>query len=234
MNKLSEKLKLDMALLPGTINSGDNATGDYFDMAGFARALFVVTVGSAGGILAGTSVAQVKQATSAAGAGAKNVSGKSATIATLTDATEALVIVNAPDNGDTVTVNGLTFTKAAATAAADREFADAAGLETCVNHGVYGVPGVIADNDAGTVSLKADPRGDETITLATTDEAKLACAMVKAVAYIDLDASALDAANGFTHVALNVASTVVNIPTTAVILRGDGRMTPAQKVAASC
>ena len=86
--------------------------------------------------------------------------------------TLALATVTA---GQTVIINGLTFTAhASTTTVADREFsisgndsADADELVVVINNGTYGVPGVTAANSSGTVTLTQDDAVDGSITTPT-------------------------------------------------------------------
>lgn len=226
---LSEAVKIDIALTSQSLNGA--GTGPYYKLGKYRKALFVWEVGAmAAGV---NSVGQVMQAINAAGGGpAKVVANNDATITANTEVMEATVADGGAANGATITINGIVFTKAAATDAANGEFADAAGLETCVNHVTRGVPGVTATNNAGTVTLAVDEPGEKTITVETSDAANITLATVRAIGYIECDASFLDLDDGFDHVALQVTNSVATF-TGAVLLRGDARYTPAQAVAAA-
>lgn len=229
MKLLSEALKIDMALTPQNLNGA--GTGPYYELGKYGRALFVWEVGA---MAAGaTSIGQVMQAVNAAGGGpAKVVTNNTATITANTDVTEATVIDGGAANGETITINGVVFTKAAATDATAQEFADAAGLETCVNHATMGVPGVTATNAAGTVTLAVDEPGEETITVETSDAVNITLATIRAIGYVECDVSFLDLDDGFNHVALRVTNSAAML-TGAVLVRGDARYTPVQYVAAA-
>lgn len=75
--------------------------------------------------------------------------------------------------GETVTINGLTFTAHAdTTTPADREFdisgtdtQDAAELVTCINDPTYGVPGVVASSALGVITLVATNPGRDAIVI---------------------------------------------------------------------
>lgn len=78
--------------------------------------------------------------------------------------------------GETIVINGLTFTAhASTTTTADREFdisgndtADAGELATVINDGTDGLPGVTAtDNADGTLTLNVDDAADGSITTPT-------------------------------------------------------------------
>lgn len=229
VNLISEKLKIDTALT--SQNLAGPATSAYFPMSKYGKALFVAEIGAMAANA--TSILQVMQATDAAGGGpAKAVQNLTATITANSGVTEATVVDGGAANGATVTINGIAFKKAAGTDATKREFSNAVGLVTCVNDSAKGVPGVTATNAAGTVTLSVDEPGEGTITLATSDAANITLATVRALGYVECDASFLDIRNGFDHVALQVTNSA-GMQTGAVLLRGDARYTPTQFVAAS-
>lgn len=95
----------------------------------------------------------------------------------------AFVTLNTPANDDTVTIQygtaaAVTFTKKAATSAPDRQFADAAGLVTCINDATYGVAGVTAS--AASTVVKLTPASVSIgITVTTSAAAKLIIAMYR-------------------------------------------------------
>ncbi len=231
MNLISEKLKIDIALAPQNVGGGGAVAGTYYPMNKYGKALFVAEIGA---MAAGaTSILQVMQATDAAGGGpAKAVDNLTATITANSAVTEATVADGGAANGATVTINGIAFKKAAGTDATKREFSNADGLVTCVNDSAKGVPGVTATNAAGTVTLSVDEPGEGTITLATSDAANITLATVRALGYVECDASFLDIRNGFDHVAISIDNSA-QMQTGAVLLRGDARYTPTQFVAAS-
>ncbi|MBO8169968.1 MAG: hypothetical protein H0Z35_12410 [Thermoanaerobacteraceae bacterium] len=229
VKRISEDMKIDVGLVSQALNNS-NVTGRYFDMSKYRKALAVLI----GGAMAAGTTSKVEflQASDANGTGSKVIAGAAATITANANVTAAQVVVGTPANGETVTVNGIVFTKASATNTANREFADAAGLETCINDETYGVPGVTATNNAGTVSLVATDPGETTITLSSSDAVNLTCSTIQAVAYVEISASQLDLTNDFTHVAAKVTTTA-NTNVAVVLLRGNARFSPSQKVAAS-
>lgn len=90
------------------------------------------------------------------------------------------VIVDSPNNGESVTIDGITFTVASSTSVEDREFADAAGLVSCVNSKLVTVNGdpvgikyLTASNDSGTVTLKPDSGHVEKVEVYSSDESNL-------------------------------------------------------------
>lgn len=226
---ISKRHKVDVGLVAQALNNS-NATGKYHKMTVWRRGLAIL---SGGAMAAGTTTKiELLQAKDANATGAKAITGAEATVTANTKVTAAQVVVGVAANGATVTVNDLVFTKAAATTTANREFADAAGLATCINDATYGVSGVTATNNAGTVSLVASDPGETTITLTSSDAATLTCSTTQAQAYVEVDVARLDINNGFEYVAAKVTTTA-NTVVSVAFLRGEGRFSPDQAVAAS-
>jgi len=226
--RLKDQVKLDIGLVSQALNN-TNATGRYYSMKNYRQALAVLVLGA---MAAGTTAdVEFLQAKDAAGTGAKVIANAKATITANTNVTVLQCVLGLPANGDTITINGLVFTKAAATDAATRAFADAAGLVTCVNNATYGVPGVSASDNAGTLTYIAVDPG-ETLITATKTGAALTLSTVQAIAYVEITASELDIAGGFTHVAAKVTTTA-NSNASVDLVRGLGRFMPDQKVGAS-
>ena len=237
MKLLSESQKIDVALTSANLNAA--GTGAYFPMTKYGKALFVVEVGAMAA--AATSVAQVMQATNAAGGGAQVITNNAATITANTNVAAALLtsaVVHVA--GDTYTVNGLTFTAAAADGGAtSRTYAigadataSTANLAAKINSAVVGVPRVLAAANVGALTLTADEPGEVAITLSAGAGAVGVPSTLRAIAYVECDASFLDDTNGFSHVAIRVTNSAA-ILTGAVLLRGEGRFSPTQYVAAS-
>ncbi|MBO8183767.1 MAG: hypothetical protein H0Z28_13425 [Archaeoglobus sp.] len=229
MRHLADRMKIDIGLVSQALNNS-NATGRYYNMAMYRKALFVL---NGGAMAAGkTTKIELLQAKDADGTDAKAIANADATITANTAVTEATIDLSLVANTDVVTINGIDFTKAAATDASAREFADAAGLVTCVNHETYGVEGVTASVNGNIVTLKATDPGAVAITLDKTENAgTITLATTKAIAYVEVDASYLDIDNGFTHVAAKVTTTADTV-VSVVMLRGDGRFSPEQAVGA--
>ena len=146
--------------------------------------------------------------------------------------------LNAVQVADTVTINGLVFTAAAAADLPNRKFsqsgdntADAASLAAAINHATAGVPGILATPNAAVVTLTAVPIG-ETVITAAASAATVTVATVRAIGYLEVDASMLDNALGFSHVALSITNSAGMI-TSALLLRGNGRYSAVQHVAAA-
>ena len=235
MNLISEKLKIDTALTSQNLNGA--GTSDYYALNKYGRGLFVVEIGAMAA--AATSVLQVMQATDAAGGGpAKAVTNLVATMTANFDVAAATLTVAAVQVADVVTVNGVVFTGAAAADLPNNVFladvgddgATATSLAAAINH-ANGVPGVTATANAAVVTLVATEPGEADITIENAS-ATITPATLRAVGYVEVDASMLDLANGFDHVAIQVTNSAAML-TGAVLLRGDARYTPTQYVAAS-
>lgn len=224
--KIYEKIKIDIGLDAQDINNS-NVVGRYVNMTHFRKALVEMNVGAMAA--AKTAALTLMQATDSNGTGAKAVEGVTATITANTNVQIATIALAAVANTDVVVINGLSYTKSAATSEVDREFADATGLVTCVNHATYGVDGVVASVSTTTVTLKALEGYD--ITLAKTENAgTVTLATTSALAFVEIDNFDLDVNNGFTHFAPKITSTANGI-CNAIVLRDDPRYKFVQNVA---
>jgi len=234
MKLLSERNKLDIALNSVSLNGA--ATGAYHSLANYGKALYIASLGAMAA--AATSALQVMQAKDALGTSAKVITNNTATITANTGVTSATLTLATVTVGQSVTINGLTYTAAAAADLPNRVFnqagddtADAASLAAAINHSTAGVPGVKAVSAAAVITLTAKEPGEYTITI-TAAAATITAATVSAIGYVECDASFLDINNGFTHVALRVTNSAA-IVTGAVLERGEARYSPVQMVAAS-
>ena len=236
MKLVAEKVKIANAMLPVSVN-GASTTHKFFPMAGSHRVAFHV-VGVAASIAdAVTMRLQTMQATDSAGAGAKAITNNAATATVPVKVIAANVTLLNAVVGSVITINGLTFTGAAATDATKREFnasgndaADCTALISCINHAVYGVPGVTAAGGVGnSIDLTVSEPGETTITI--SDESAVFTPIATALeAIVEVDASNLDIAGGFDHVACRVTtSAAITCSTTAIF---DPRYSPGQQVAA--
>lgn len=234
-NLLSEPLKIDIGLTSSNLNGA--GTGPYYPLDLTDRALFVVEIGAMAA--AATSVLQVMQATNAAGGGAATITNAAATITANTAVASATLTLVGVQVADAVTINGLTYTAAAAPVLASRIYdqsgndaADAASLVLAINHATAGVPGVTAtDLGGGAIQLDSTVPGETTITI-TAPAATITPATLRAVGYVEVQGAFLNAALGMDHIALRVTNSAAML-TGAVLLRGDARYTPTQAVAAS-
>lgn len=236
MKLVAEKVKIANAMVPVSVN-GASTTHKFFPMNAYHRVCFHV-IGAAASIAnAVTMILQTMQATDAAGTGAKVVTNNAATATVPVKVIAANVTLANAAAGSVITINGLTFTGAAATDATKREFAaggndaaDVLALVSCINDATYGVPGVTAAGGAGnSIDLTVDEPGETTITI--SDESAVFTPIATALeAIVEVDASNLDIAGGFDHVACRVTtSAAITCSTTAIF---DPRYSPGQQVAA--
>lgn len=232
--RLSERLKIDTALTPISLNGA--GTGEYFGLRGYRKALFAVEIGAMAA--AATSIMQVMQAQDAQGTGAKVVTNNAATITANTKVAAALLTSGAVHvAGNTYTINGLVFTAAAADVPTSRTYAigadataSTANLAAKINHATLGVPGVRASPAVGVLTLTASEPGEADISLVAVGVGVASTA--RAVGFVEVEPHFLDLANGFCHVAIRVTNSAAML-TGAALVRGDGRYTPEQFVAAS-
>ena len=236
MKLVAEKVKIANAMVPVSVN-GASTTHKFFPMNAYHRVCFHV-IGAAASIAdAVTMILQTMQATDAAGTGAKVITNNAATATVPAKVIAANVTLLNAVVGSAITINGLTFTGAAATDATKREFiasgndaADCTALISCINHAVYGVPGVTAAEGAGdSIDLTVSEPGETTITI--TDAAAVFTPIATALeAIVEVDASNLDIAGGFDHIGCLVTTgAAITCSTTAIF---DPRYSPGQQVAA--
>ena len=236
MKLVAEKVKIANAMVPVSVN-GASTTHKFFPMNAYHRVCFHV-IGAAASIAdAVTMILQTMQATDAAGTGAKVITNNAATATVPVKVIAAKVTLADAVAGSVITINGLTFTGAAATDATKRKFiasgndaADCTALISCINDAVYGVPGVTAAEGVGdSIDLTVDEPGETTITI--SDESAVFTPIATALeAIVEVDASNLDIAGGFDHIGcLVTTSAAITCSTTAIF---DPRYSPGQQVAA--
>lgn len=237
MNKLYEEIKLDIGLAPVSLAS-TNATGTYFSLAEFRKALAVLIAGPMA--ITKTAKIEIYEATDAAAGGAQLLTGATATITANTLAESVTLTLGTVLNTHTIIINGLTFTAHTdTTAAASRQFS-IAGSDTqdgdelciCLNDATYGIAalGLTASNNAGVVTIVSTVPGAVVITAAQGVGATITVATLKAQAYVELDALTLS--DGYTHVACKI-TTDATILVGAALLRGASRQGITQAVGAS-
>ena len=222
---LSEINKVDIAIAPASRNGA--STGAYYNLGLRNKALFVWETGAmAAGV---TSIGQVMQAKDAAGTDAKAITNNAATITANTKAAALTITCATVVATDEVTVNGLTFTAAAAEDLPNRVFTIGTNDTTCaaslvkaINHATAGVPGVTATSAQGVVTVTASEPGEVTVTAASPD-ATITVATLRAIGYVECDTAFLD--EGFTHLALRVTNSAATL-TGAILVRGENRYSP--------
>lgn len=229
MKQLSESHKIDIGLVGQTL-SATNATGAYHSMAGVKRALAIMKIGALAATK--TCILQIMQATDAAATSAKVITGAACTVTANTLVTKVNVALASTSTGDLVVVNGVTYTQAAATSVADREFLDAAGLVLCINNATYGVTGVLATASTTNVILTASAPGDTVLTVVSTDVGgTVVTSTLEALGFVEIRGGDMDTANSFDHIACKVTSTGAGIDDVTLIR--EMCETPTQKVGAS-
>jgi len=237
-NLLSERLKVDTAIVPENLTG--LATSPYYNMKKCRKALFVVEVGAMAA--AATCIMAAWEARDAGATGAQAIAAITATITANTGVAEATVTCVTTAVGNTLTVNGLTFTAAAAADLPNRvwdqsgdDTADAASLVLALNHVTAGVPGVTATSALGVVTLVATEPGETAITISRVG-APLTLATTRAIGYLEIDGAQMTKATAavaaYTHIAIAVTTSGAML-TGAVLVRDNARYTPVQTVAAS-
>ena len=238
MHKLNNFLKIDPALTAASHGTAA-VTGAFYKMGQFRRALFVLIVGALNE--GKTSKLQIRQATDAGGSNAKDIDNATCTIEANTKVNSLTITAASVAANETITVNGITFTCASSENLDERKFlayaestkdaGTAKSIADCINDATNGVPGVTASAVDAVVTLTVDEPGKTVIT-ASSDAATLTVATISAIAFVEVEATHLDEANGFTHVAAKLTNDAA-ANSSVTLLRGDARYTPDQVVAAS-
>lgn len=253
--KLNERLKVDVGLIPQTINN-NNATGDYYDVRGWEKIRAIVMDGAS--VVNKTTKVEFLQATDAAGTGAKVVKQSNASTGTessatsvaaaakLSAVTECTVALSSAGNGETLTITDTDGTDYVftghtdTTTASKREFAvdgndtqDCTALVGLINHATYGVPGITAvDGGAGAMTLKVSDKGEGTFSVATSTVTHFVPAITKQVLISEVDVLDLDLSGGFYYVAVKITKAGNGI-VGAVLERTHAQRLPEQAAAAS-
>ena len=234
MHRRYEDSKVDIGLVSQALNN-TNKTGKYHPLAEFRSALAILS----GGPMAVTKTTKIEimEAKNAAALDAQALAGVEALITANTKVTELTITLATVLAGETIIINGLTFTAHAdTTTVANREFsisgddaADAAELVTCINDPTYGVPGITASNVDAVITLVSTDPGATVLTV-TSEDATFTIATTKAQAYVDIEGLILSA--GFSHIAIKVTTTA-NSHVAVVLIRYHSRKVITQKVGAS-
>ncbi len=247
MNKLvSELLKFDVAMPPADIDSQQDDDSGFFLLDHYRQGCFVVQAAFAEGatdtLLEGEEVTiALNQATDVAGTGEKAVEVGGVDVEVVlaggVNATVAAIDITANrDDADRVTVNGIEFHRAAAGYdAADRPLAfnSRADLVSAINGQFDGIV-ASAGTGANVVHVGAAVPGEATVTIVDgVDDGGSYAGTLVFQAFIDVNASQLDTANGFAAVGVNVENdSAAGDGTFAVnLLRANYRYNPTQAVA---
>lgn len=242
---ISQRYKIDLGLVGQTVNAS-NVTGPYFPVAGYRRFLAVCTDGASvinkttqiewlqATALAGTGAKVVKQANESTGTESKAVT--TAAALTVTAATEVTITPASAANGDTIAINGVTFTAHTdTTTAANREFKidgtdaqDATALYGLLIDTTYGITDLgiaVTDSESGVLTLRA--LGDNCVlTVVTSHATRIAVAITKQIVYSEIGIDDLDLDGGFLYVAPKVTKAGSGI-VSVVVLREVGDYGPA-------
>lgn len=227
MKRLSEIAEWITALAPADVGSA-TVQGEYIDVAKFQRIGFMV----AGSVLdAGeTMTLALFEAQDEAGTGAAAITGASAIATSLAKVSKVRLDIAAAGLADVVTINGVSFTEAAATSVPDREWADVAGLIACINDSVVGVDGAYATTPgANTVDVQLVGGSLEinaALTVSVTNVGgTIAPQTIAFTMFVDLDVSLLSDGFKFVQARLTESGT---LSTYASVLAGgyDSRFMP--------
>ncbi|MFW5777387.1 MAG: hypothetical protein ACOCZB_08900, partial [Spirochaetota bacterium] len=203
-------------------------TGKYFRLSDYGRRILFVMIGAA---MAATETTKLEllQATDEEGSDSKVFDSTAAdnaekTVTANEEVIEATVALATAAATDVVTVNGTEFTMAGATDVDANEFADAAGLVSCIN---ASVDGVFASADATTVTIRS-ANGRASVTVEKTESSgTITLATTEHLVYVEVEADDLDVANGFEYVAARVTTTADSV-VGVLAVRMDGRFSPDQ------
>lgn len=234
MHRIYEAKKIDIGLTAKALNN-TNVTGPYFRLGEFRSVLAILSAGAA--VVTKTTKIELLEAKTDLGGSSQALSGAEATITSNTLASEMSVTLATVLNGETIIINGLTFTAHTdTTTVADREFkidgndaADAIALAVCVNDPTYGVPGILATVASNIVTLTSINLGATLLTI-TSGDATFTILTISAQAYVDIEGLKLSAA--FTHISAKVTTTA-NTVISVTLIRYHSRKKVTQKVGAS-
>ena len=235
MKRINEIVKEDIGLTPQSLASTNN-TGKYFLMQNYRQCLLHLVTGTI--VAGGTVTVSFLQATDAAGSNAKAITNATATVTSGTKDISADVALASVSTGDTVTINGVTFTQGS-TVVASRTFADAAGLVLCIASSTYGVPGVTGTvANTNHVVLTSTVPGETAITVSRANVGgTITLSTVEAQAYVEVEVSQLDTQNAtygpFIYLAAHVVTGSATVLCAVSLQRGQARYLPVQIVGAS-
>ncbi len=236
-----EEAKVDVANEPTALGAATPIETDYFDMRNYRRALFQVIIEDLDQDEDVTITAQ--QATDSAGTANEDIEDR--------DGDEIEVEVEAPADGSPpahivtltmagvavgheVTINDVVFEGIDGEDFDDQQFdadtsdaAAATSLAACIN---ANFDDLVATDSGDDVIIEVVEAGETLITIEDAETGDIVPETTLATALIEVNAEQMDP--GFSHVGLEIVST--DTPdVTAVLIRGDARYTPEQKVSES-
>jgi len=200
MNRIEEIVKHSVALASQSLAT-TNKTGDYI-LAGRRNLYTIVTGGCADAV---TIVAQVYQGTSVVPAASKVVTSAACTITATTNVQKMNLLVDTVTNGKIATINGISYTKAAAYSYANKEFVTAADVVLLINGYQGDTLYAVADGTSVLISGR-NPGFTKISYTGDTEGAKLVPTVLYALSYISLDSGALDLVGGYKYIALKVTT----------------------------
>jgi len=248
MHNIAEGTKVDCAVRPQ--KGATSLTGEWFAMNKYAKALFVAQVT---GQHDGDDVTfAVYEATDAAGSSEQQL-GATITMAQGVKITACTVAFSSIDVDDTIIIQpytfdgqgtltagtALTFTAKAGETLASRYFdqatsdtATGASFAACVNDATYGVPGLLASNSSGTVTLTMDDPGAGAFTITESDTAKSALTDLIQQAHFEVAVQDMDRADDFDYIGGRFASIETDVATSAMLIRAIPGYGPVGQVSA--
>ena len=243
---IRESVKGDVAVKPQV--GATSITGEWFRMDTFAKAKFTAIV--RGQHAADDLTFSVYEATDATGsdesilgAAITMLQGVKVTMATCVctsvSVADTLILTPYYFNGEGTLTAGtaVTFTAAAATSVANREFintndtAAGAALAACINDATYGVPGLLAAADTGTVTITCvEPGGGDrqvlpakngtgAFDITESNTTRLVIEDLIQMADFEVYVQDLDRDDDFTHVGARFASIETDVYTCAFLER---------------
>jgi len=214
--------KINLALIPQLLTN-TNITGEWFDIA--RDNCFYVMVGAMA--LGEIATLSVMYALDRLGTTPTEYGHLHITANTLV--TEALITLgtvgDVPVNGDTITVNGQIFTKAAATSVPLKTWLDAAGIAACIN---FWCPELWATVNT-TITIKSRKKGFDTITITSSDGVKEVISTLAAFAAYDVCADVLKLKP---FIAAKVATTATAQGVTVLLIQTSRKAPDVQQFAA--
>ncbi len=236
--------KVDIAV----VGASSDYTSPYYDMGSYEKAIFIC---SAGSMNSSENIAYtVYQAVSSTGSGAQvlgnyTTMGSTTALACNVDKAVAVILSGVSTNcssGWTIAINGITFTgmSTASTAAFDatRTFVSSSNggvstqsqdhLAAYINHATYGCTGLLAVSAAASVTITANPPGNQVITTVLSASSGALVWPTRSVATLEFHAAEFASASSMRYVAVASVASVAGAITkqSAVVIRCGARYSP--------
>jgi hypothetical protein len=259
MGSISGYNRIDVAIAPSSYASATAVTSRYFNMKDYDRAIFIIKCGSMPSSCAYLEARLLQAPTSTAPTVAVAIGTActiGSTVATDSYIKKASIAVLEADSsnaayrhGDTIVINGITFTLKSSsdgTAAPTSSQYAATRLIGCssndtvtsnltmthlnlyLNHAVYGVPGLLSGLSGAASSLLTiypEPMGEKAITITFSNATGTVFYPTQQIGYLECHGAELGISSSYDHVAVEVTpSTIARLG--AVCLRGTPRYSP--------